>query len=254
MIGRRRDSGRNRLVTNRRTAMPQRSTRSAPRCRSPAAGHANIPLRDLRGPPPFLRANQNCNGSHDRTACADPAAAAPLGFSPNRPCVSDLFLIRTEEERRTTGNTEVRMLLAETLTEQVIGVTDRTGHRTHGPNRSSNWQSRCTVTPAQACLKPSMNSAWTWGCGAQASRSSDRSPFRCSTRVSRQVTVTPAELNRSRQLEISQSKKEFQRRYAQIAWFYRSGRADCRSSRPPWPLTPQDLRSDPPLEPTGTAI
>ena len=38
------------------------------------------------------------------------------------PCVNNLFLIRTEEARRTTGNTESRVLLAEPLTEQVIGL------------------------------------------------------------------------------------------------------------------------------------
>ena len=69
---------------------------------------ASIPLRVPRDPPPFLRANQKCNGSHDRTACADPAARRAPWPPTHGPCVSDFFLIRTEEGRRTTGNTESR--------------------------------------------------------------------------------------------------------------------------------------------------
>jgi len=68
----------------------------------------SIPLRVRRGPPPFLRANQKCNGSHSRTACADPAASRALGPPFHRPCGSDLFLIRTDEARRNSLTTYLR--------------------------------------------------------------------------------------------------------------------------------------------------
>ena len=69
-----------------------------------------------------FRANPKCNCPHNRTASADPAARrTPLPPIDGR-CSTDLFLIRTKEVRRNTGNTESRMLLA--------CVIDRTGHRT----------------------------------------------------------------------------------------------------------------------------
>jgi GxxExxY protein len=65
--------------------------------------------------------------------CVATQQQAALCASPLRgPCVNNLFLIRTEEERRTTGNTESRMLLAESLTEQVIGLAIEM-HRNTGP-------------------------------------------------------------------------------------------------------------------------
>ena len=88
--------------------------------------------RVLSGPPRFLRANQKCNGSHDRTACAEPAARRTSWPPIHGRCASDLFFIRTEQARRTTGNTESRTLLAESLTEQVIGLAIEV-HRNTGP-------------------------------------------------------------------------------------------------------------------------
>ena len=129
-LERQKELGRVRLYAPKGEEAPRRmprhrfhtSTGSDPRRRARTAGRASIPLRVPRGPPPFLSANQNCNGSHDRTACADPAARrAPWPPAHGR-CVNDLFLIRTEEGRRATENTESRMLLAESLTEQVIGL------------------------------------------------------------------------------------------------------------------------------------
>jgi hypothetical protein len=101
------------------------------RGRETGRGNDTAPFLDSTGPPRFLPANQNCNRPHDRTICANPAARRSPWSPTHFQCVNDLFLIRTEKGRRTTGNTEPRMLLAESLTEQVIGFIDRTGHRIH---------------------------------------------------------------------------------------------------------------------------
>ncbi len=93
-------SGGRELVTNRRNAMPKRSTGSDYRCRVATAGCASIPLRVPRGPPRFLRANQHCNGSHDRTACAGPAVS-------RAPCASHPRLVRYRLIP-TRENTDVR--------------------------------------------------------------------------------------------------------------------------------------------------
>jgi hypothetical protein len=53
-----------------------------------------------------------CRPGNKRRPVASPTTA--------RACVNDLFLIRTEKARKTTGTTKTRMLLAEALTEQVI--------------------------------------------------------------------------------------------------------------------------------------
>jgi len=55
---------------------------------------------------PFLRANQKCNGSHDRTVVATRLRTAAFCLPAHGPRVNDLFLIRTEEGRRTTEITE----------------------------------------------------------------------------------------------------------------------------------------------------
>jgi len=54
--------------------------------------------------------------------CRTSRTPGPVASHPLR-SVNNLFLIRTEEARRTTENTEPRMLLAESLTEQVIWLT-----------------------------------------------------------------------------------------------------------------------------------
>lgn len=60
-------------------------------------------------------------------------AVRPARITTHRRRVNDLFLFRTEEVQRTTGTTEKgRMLLAEALTEQVIGLAIEV-HRHTGP-------------------------------------------------------------------------------------------------------------------------
>ena len=65
-----------------------------------------------------------CRPGSKRRPVASPTTA--------RACVNDLFLIRTEKARRTTGNTEARVLLVGSSTEPVIGLATEV-HRNTGP-------------------------------------------------------------------------------------------------------------------------
>ena len=127
----------------------------------------------ISGPPRFLRANQKPQRFAQLHGMCRASGTPRLVASHPRPARQRFILIRTEEARRTTGNTESRMLLAESLTEQVIGLAIEVH-----------------LTPARACLRPSMNSACVSSCGARPSGSRGRSPFRCSKRASRSVTVS----------------------------------------------------------------
>ena len=71
------------------------------------------PLRVPRGPPRFLRADQKRQWTARSQGMCRPSGAPRPVASPRFRCVNDLYLIRTEEGRRTTGNTEPRMLLTE---------------------------------------------------------------------------------------------------------------------------------------------
>jgi GxxExxY protein len=64
------------------------------------------------------------------------------------PCVNDLFLIRTEEERRTTENTESPMLLAKSLIDQVIGLAIEV-HRNTGPGLLEAVYEQCLCVELQ---------------------------------------------------------------------------------------------------------
>jgi hypothetical protein len=152
---------------------PIKSASCRPAAQSPhaaiaGAGRANISLRDPRGPPRFLRANQKCNGPHDRIVESHGAASTHRALPAHGPCGNNSFLIRTEEVRRTTGITEgCRMLLAGALTEPIIDPAIEVH--------------RHTRAPARATLPT--NNASASCCGGQGSHFRGRSQFRCSIRA-----------------------------------------------------------------------
>ena len=167
--------------TRLRRAPPGRSTlppTTAPAPRTPKPVNASLPRRQ----PPAVRTSASVipvvlrassvriKSATARTIarCAATQQQAALRAlpPPHDACVNALFLIRTEEARRTTGITErCRMLLAGELTEQVIGLAiEVRRYASTWPHRQSNLARLMVMAMHRNCAteSPNFSAVWVW--------------------------------------------------------------------------------------------